>query len=79
MTSPPKQRTACLRARAARYSTYSLNGEQLLGLFNFSNEEKTAHTLRSSGVWQDLLTGEDRVITGMTIPAQGFCWLKRRA
>ena len=57
----------------------SLNGEQLLGLFNFSNEEKNAHTLRSSGVWQDLLTGEDRVITGMTIPAQGFCWLKRRA
>ena len=57
----------------------SLNSEQLLGLFNFSNKEKTAHTLRSSGVWQDLLTGEDRVITGMTIPAQGFCWLKRRA
>ena len=57
----------------------NLNGEQLLGLFNFSNEEKTAHALRSSGVWQDLLTGEDRVITGMTIPAQGFCWLKRRA
>lgn len=57
----------------------NLNGEQLLGLFNFSNEEKTAHTLRSSGIWQDLLTGEDRVITGMTIPAQGFCWLKRRA
>ena len=57
----------------------SLNGEQLLGLFNFSNEEKSAHALHSSGIWQDLLTGEDRVITGMTIPAQGFCWLKRRA
>ena len=57
----------------------SLNGEQLLGLFNFSNDEKSAHALHSSGVWQDLLTGEDRVITGMTIPAQGFCWLKRRA
>lgn len=57
----------------------SLNSEQLLGLFNFSNEEKIAHTLHSSGVWQDLLTGEDREINGMTIPAQGFCWLKRRA
>ena len=57
----------------------SLNGEQLLGLFNFSNEEKSAHALHSSGIWQDLLMGEDRVITGMTIPAQGFCWLKRRA
>lgn len=57
----------------------SLNGEQLLGLFNFSNEEKTAHTLHSSSIWQDLLTGEDREITGITLPAQGFCWLKRRA
>ena len=57
----------------------SLNGEQLLGLFNFSNEEKSAHALHSSGIWQDLLTGENREITGMTIPAQGFCWLKRRA
>ena len=57
----------------------NLNGEQLLGLFNFSNEEKSAHALHSSGIWQDLLTGENREITGMTIPAQGFCWLKRRA
>ena len=57
----------------------SLNGEQLLGLFNFSNEEKIAHNLHSSSAWQDLLTGEDREINGMTIPAQGFCWLKRRA
>lgn len=57
----------------------NLNGEQLLGLFNFSNEEKSAHALHSSGIWQDLLTGENQEITHMTIPAQGFCWLKRRA
>ena len=57
----------------------SLGGEQLLGLFNFSNEEKTANALRSGGIWQDLLMGEDREITGISLPAQGFCWLKRRA
>lgn len=57
----------------------SLGGEQLLGLFNFSNEEKTAGALRSGGIWQDLLMGEDREITGISLPAQGFCWLKRRA
>lgn len=65
--------------RAVLGISRTLNGAQLLGLFNFSSEEKTASALRSGGLWQDLLTGEDRDITGITLPPQGFCWLKRRA
>lgn len=55
----------------------SLEGEQLVGLFNFSSQARTASALRSTGMYRDLLTGEARDLTGITIPAQGFYWLKR--
>lgn len=55
----------------------SLEGEQLVGLFNFSSQARTASALRSTSMYRDLLTGEARDLTGITIPAQGFYWLKR--
>ena len=55
----------------------SLDGELLLGLFNFSDTPKTAAALRSGGEYRDLITGETRNITGICVPAQGFFWLKR--
>lgn len=55
----------------------SLKGELLVGLFNFSGEPKSAKALQSEGKYQNLITGETVDITAMTIPAQGFCWLKR--
>ena len=55
----------------------SLDGELLLGLFNFSDTPKTAAALRSGGEYRDLITGETRNITGIRVPAQGFFWLKR--
>ena len=57
----------------ARY----LNGEQLVGLFNFSDEPKTASAIHSGGVYKNLVTGETLNISEMTVPAQGFVWLKR--
>lgn len=54
-----------------------LEGEELIGLFNFSNEPRKAGALRSSGKYLDLITGETRNITEIDIPAQGFFWLKR--
>lgn len=57
--------------------TRFLNGELLIGLFNFSNEARTASELRSSGRYLNLITGEILDITKIRIPAQGFYWLKR--
>ena len=57
--------------------TRSLDGELLVGLFNFSDTSKTAWAIRSSGKYRDLITGEMRDITEITVPAQGFYWLKR--
>ena len=57
--------------------TRSLNGELLVGLFNFSNETKHARNIVSEGIYQDLISGESKNITGVPLPAQGFLWLKR--
>ena len=57
--------------------TRSLNGELLVGLFNFSNETKNARNIVSEGIYRDLISGESKNITGVTLPAQGFLWLKR--
>ena len=57
----------------ARY----LGGEQLVGLFNFSNEPKTAVAIHSGGTYRNLVTGENLNISEITVPAQGFLWLKR--
>lgn len=57
----------------ARY----LGGEQLVGLFNFSNEPETAAAIHSGGTYRNLVTGETLNISEITVPAQGFLWLKR--
>ena len=55
----------------------NLNGEQLLGLFNFSEQDRRAGKLASSGTYTDLLTGEARDVTNIAVPAKGFFWFKR--
>ena len=57
----------------ARY----LRGEQLVGLFNFSDEPKSAAAIHSGGVYRNLVTGDTLNISEITVPAQGFFWLKR--
>lgn len=52
-----------------------LEGEEMVGLFNFSRSPKTA-ALPLSGKYQDILTGEERMLTQVEIPAGGFLWVK---
>ena len=53
-----------------------LNGETLVGLFNFSESTRTIH-LEDNARYTDLVTGEERKISRITVPAQGFYWLKK--
>ena len=53
-----------------------LMGETLVGLFNFSEVDRTV-CLNDTANYMDLITGEKRSIRCITIPAQGFCWLKK--
>ena len=49
-------------------------GEQLLALFNFGNEEKTAW-LRDEKIYTDLMDGSEDQAGAVRIPAGGFRWL----
>lgn len=53
-----------------------LNGEEMVGIFNFSGEEKQAK-LPLAGWYRDVLTGEDMTLAGIQVPANGFYWLKK--
>ena len=54
-----------------------LNGEEIVGIFNFSGEEKRAE-IRLPGWYRDVFTGEDVQLTNLNIPGNGFCWLKKQ-
>jgi len=54
----------------------TLGSETMLGLFNFCDSEKTV-ALDDAAEYADLLTGEVRTLETVTIPAQGFFWLKK--
>ena len=53
-----------------------LMGETLVGLFNFSEVDRTV-CLNDTAHYMDLITGEKRSIRSITITAQGFFWLKK--
>ncbi len=55
----------------------TLNGNLVVGIYNFSNEDRTASELRSGANYQNLVTGEVMNISQITVPAQSFFWLKR--
>lgn len=52
-----------------------LNGEEIVGIFNFSRKEKTA-SIQKQGWYRDVLTGEDLQLKQLTVPGNGFFWLK---
>ena len=56
-----------------------LNGEKMIGVFNFSNENKTADGLDDQELYQDMLTGKEVRMSGLKVPAQGFFWLQQMA
>lgn len=54
-----------------------LEGEKIIGLFNFSEFDKTAWINETDGDYVDLVSGEKRKAAGVDIPAYGFYYLKR--
>lgn len=53
-------------------------GERMIGLFNFSEFDKTAWINEADGVYQDLVTGKEMVAVAVGVPGNGFFWLKRK-
>ena len=54
-------------------------GDQIIGLFNFSEYVKKAYIDGAEGEYVDLLTGQKRTVLGIDIPAYGFYYLKRKS
>ncbi len=52
-------------------------GEKLIGLFNFSEFDKTAWINEEDGEYIDLISGERIEARGVNIPAFGFYYLKK--
>ena len=53
-------------------------GEKILGLFNFSEFDKTAWINETDGDYVDLISGQERRACGVDIPAYGFYYLKKK-
>lgn len=54
-----------------------LDGEKIIGLFNFSEFDKTAWINETDGDYVDLVSGEKRKAAGVDIPSYGFYYLKK--
>ena len=52
-------------------------GEKLIGLFNFSEYDKTAWINEVDGMYVDLISGKEMEAKGVNIPAFGFYYLKK--
>lgn len=52
-----------------------LDGGKLITLFNFSEEPKTAWIQEDDGIYEDLLSGEERKAVAVELPAYGYQWL----
>ncbi len=53
------------------------DGEKILGLFNFSEHDRTARIRETDGIYRDLISGEKRKAENVPVPAYGFLYLKR--
>ncbi|MDO5389642.1 MAG: alpha-amylase family protein [Eubacteriales bacterium] len=52
-------------------------GEKIIGLFNFSEYDKTAWINETDGDYIDLISGRTMQASGVDIPAYGFYYLKK--
>lgn len=52
-------------------------GEKMIGLFNFSEYDKTAWINETDGEYVDLISGRKMQASGVDIPAYGFYYLKK--
>ncbi|MCR5736168.1 MAG: alpha-amylase family protein [Eubacterium sp.] len=53
-------------------------GEKIIGIFNFSEHEKTAWIEEEEGMFEDLMTGEQKVAKDIKLDGYGFQWLCRK-
>ena len=53
-------------------------GEKMIGLFNFSEYDKTAWINETDGDYTELISGRVMKARGVDIPAYGFYYLKRK-
>ena len=53
-------------------------GDKAIGVFNFSEFDKTAWINVEDGYYEDMFTGEILDARSVYVPAYGFCWLKKR-
>lgn len=53
-------------------------GDKVVGLFNFSEYDKTVRIQENDGDYVDLISGEGRTISEIDIPAYGFYYLKKK-
>ncbi|MDE6907136.1 MAG: amylosucrase, partial [Lachnospiraceae bacterium] len=53
-------------------------GEKILGLFNFSETDKTAWINETDGEYVELLSGQEMRASGVNIPGYGFLYLKKK-
>lgn len=51
--------------------------EKIIGIFNFSEQDRTAWINEQDGVYVDLLTGKQMHARGVDIPAYSFYWLQK--
>lgn len=53
-------------------------GEKILGLFNFSEADKTAWINETDGEYVELFSGQEMRASGINIPGYGFFYLKKK-
>ncbi len=53
----------------------SCEGEEILGVFNFSEYNKEVSLCSVTGEYMDMLTGDDVSPAKIPLPAYGFCYM----
>ena len=53
-------------------------GEKIIGVFNFSEHEKTAWIGEEEGMFEDLMTGEQKEAKDIKLDGYGYQWLCRK-
>ena len=54
-------------------------GDKIIGIFNFSEFDKTAWIKEDDGIYEDLISGAELKAVDVSIPAYGFYYLKRKS
>lgn len=69
--------TADTKDRAVLCIGRYFDGEKIIGLFNFSEFDKTARLDGNDGNYKDLISGKEMDLAEILVPAYGFYYLKK--